>query len=249
MKTKHRVPKFYIVLLGFSAGMVSFIGATFSISGLAKLFAGAPIAVMFMAGSLEFAKVVSAGFLHQNWAHLGHALKTYLACAVCALITITSLGIFGYLSHAYQKAAVSLKNTQIRIDGLQTEDQKLQEELARIQKTVDEIPASRITKRLEAQKELEPEFQRLKRRQLEINSSMQSLLVQKQGFQTEIGPLAYVADAFNLSMDYVARWLITLFVCVFDPLAICLVFATSWSIKTWKEEEPVTAIGSQRFVA
>lgn len=246
MKNHSTVPAAYIVLLAFSAGVVSFIGATFSISGLARLFAGAPLAVMFMAGALEFAKVVSAGFLHQNWSRLGIGLKAYLSCAVGALIVITSLGIFGYLSHAFQKSAAGLKNAQIKIDTLLREDQKIQEEVNRLQKSLDDIPSTRVSKRVELQKELEPQFQNLKKRSFEVNIALQQSYIEKQSFQTEIGPLAYVADAFNVGMDQIAKWLIMLFVCVFDPLAICLVFATSWSIKTrradlaaWAEEEEI----------
>jgi hypothetical protein len=238
VKTTHKVPIGYVLLLAVAAGLVSFIGATFSVSGLAKLFSGAPKSVTFMAGSLEFAKVVTAGFLHQNWVYLGRPLKVYLSSAVMALIMITSLGIFGYLSHAYQTSSVGLKNVQIQIDGLTKSEQEYQEETKRIQASIDEIPSTRITKKMELQKQMEPELERLKKQTMDAGANLQRLLVQKQGFQTEIGPLAYVADAFNLNMDYVARWLIMLFVCVFDPLAICLVFAVSWSLKTRKFPMP-----------
>ena len=226
-----------MVLLAIAAALVSTIGATFSVTGLAKLFAGAPHAIMFMAASLEFSKLVTAGFLHQNWSKLSYALRFYLSIAVGLLMAITSLGIFGYLSHAYQKSAVALKSVEFKIETMQNEDRKIQEEVARIQKSLDEVPANRVSKRIELQKELEPEIQRFKRRAFEINTSMQGLLLERQGYQTEVGPLVYVAEAFKLSMDIVARWLILLFVLVFDPLAICLVFATSWSLKNMKAEE------------
>jgi hypothetical protein len=227
----------YVVLLAVAAALVSTIGATFSVTGLAKLFAGAPHAIMFMAASLEFSKLVSAGFLHQNWSKLSYALRFYLSVAVVLLMAITSLGIFGYLSHAYQKSAVGLKSVEFKIETLQNEDRKIQDEVARIQKTLDEVPPNRVSKRMELQKELEPEIQRFKRRAFEINTSMQALLLERQGYQTEVGPLVYVAEAMKQSMDSVARWLILLFVCVFDPLAICLVFATSWSLKHMKAQE------------
>src|SRR6185437_2725205 len=103
--------KAYIILLGFTAGVVSVVGAAFSISGLAKLFSGAPIAVMIMAGALEFAKMVSASFLHQNWKNLHPIMRFYMSGAVGVLMSITSLGIFGYLSFAYQSTSKQLKDT------------------------------------------------------------------------------------------------------------------------------------------
>jgi hypothetical protein len=47
----------------------------------------------------------------------------------------------------------------------------------------------------------------------------------------KVGPLIYVARAFNKDIDTVVKWLILVFVGVFDPLAICLVIATSEALK------------------
>lgn len=230
-----RIP--YLVLLIISAALVSFIGATFSVTGLAKLFAGAPLAVMFMAGSLEFAKVVTAGFVHQNWHKLSWALKIYLSISVFILMVITSVGIFGYLSHAYQKASIALNASQIQLDAQNREVSMVQSEITRMQKAVEEIPITRLSKRTELQKQFEPEIQRLQRRSFELNTSIQKIMLERQSYQTEIGPLIYIAETFNMKMDTVARLFIFIFVCVFDPLAICLVFAVSWSINERRERE------------
>ncbi len=223
--------KAYIFLLGFTAATISLVGATFSISGLAKLFSGAPIAVMVMAGALEFAKMVSASFLHTNWGKLHPVLRAYLSLAVGILMSITSLGIFGYLSYAYQHTSSELKNSMVRLEFLSSEDHKVQEEIDRLQKEVDNVPASRITKRLEVQKELEPRFETLKRRSIELQMTMREENLKKLAYQVEIGPVVYVAQLMNKNMDDVATWLIILFVFVFDPLAVSLVLATSFAIK------------------
>jgi hypothetical protein len=223
--------KAYIILLGFTAATVSLVGAGFSISGLAKFFSGAPLAVMVMAGALEFAKMVSASFLHSNWSKLHIILRVYLSCAVGILMCITSLGIFGYLSYAYQHTSSELKNTLVKLDYMNSEDRKVQEEITRLQKQVDEIPASRISKRMEVQKELEPRFEALKRQSIELQMKMREENLKKLSFQIEIGPVVYVAQLFNKQMDDVATWLILLFVFVFDPLAVSLVLATSFAIK------------------
>ncbi len=221
----------YIILLAFTAGTVSIVGAVFSVSGLAKLFSGAPIAVMVMAGALEFAKLVAASFLHSNWSRLNMVLKFYLSCAVGILMTITSLGIFGYLSYAYQHTSSELKNTIVKLEFMNSEDRKIQEEINRLQKEVDQVPANRITKRMELQRELEPRFTELKRQSIEMQMKMREENLRKLSYQIEIGPVVYVAQLFNKSMDDVATWLILVFVFVFDPLAVSLVLATSFAIK------------------
>ena len=57
-----------------------------------------------MAGSLEFGKLVAASFLFRYWKRTSGLLKTYLTIGVVVLVFITSAGIFGYLSNAYQGA-------------------------------------------------------------------------------------------------------------------------------------------------
>src|SRR4051812_41038557 len=129
----------YILLLAFTAATISLVGAFFSISGLTKLFSGAPIAVMVMAGALEFAKMVAASFLHSNWGRMHLVMRAYLSLAVGVLMSITSLGIFGYLSYAYQHTSSELKNSLVKIDFMNSEDRKIQEEIGRLQKEIEQI--------------------------------------------------------------------------------------------------------------
>src|SRR3954469_18080527 len=97
----------YITLLAIAAFSISSIGATFSIFGLTSLFAGAVFSVGLMAASLEFAKLVTAGFLYRYWGHINHLMRAYLSAAVVTLCLITSMGIFGFLSNAYQQSSMS----------------------------------------------------------------------------------------------------------------------------------------------
>ena len=97
-----------ILSLGLAAFLVAFFAAFFSVTGLSKLFAGASLAVIFMAGSLEFAKLVSASFLYYYWDRVNKALRAYLTIGVVVLVLITSLGIYGFLTAAYQTTALEL---------------------------------------------------------------------------------------------------------------------------------------------
>ena len=221
----------YIIPLIIAAFCISMIGALFSITGLSKLFAGAATSVMFMAAALEFAKIISAGFVHRFWDELNLMLKSYLVLAVATLMLITSAGIFGYLSHAYQNSAVALNNLDIKIQALNNEQLTINGEVTRIQKNIDEIPDSRVSKKLETKNTYEPEIQRLKKRIFEINAEISFSMVEKAGYQAKIGPLAYLSESMKIPMDVIAKWFIFVFVLVFDPLAIVLVISVSWLIK------------------
>jgi sensor histidine kinase YesM len=90
-------------LIAASALSVSASAAFYSVSGLSKLFAGASFEVIIMAGSLEVAKLVIASLLYQYWSTLNKLLRTYLVVAATVLVLITSMGIYGFLSAAYQQ--------------------------------------------------------------------------------------------------------------------------------------------------
>ena len=92
-------------LIALAALAVSGSAAFYSVFGLSKLFAGASTQVIIMAGSLEFAKLVVASLLYQYWDTIGKFLRFYLSIAVLVLMVITSGGIYGFLSGAYQETA------------------------------------------------------------------------------------------------------------------------------------------------
>lgn len=92
-------------LVALCALSVSGSAAFYSVTGLSKLFAGASLQVIIMAGSLEVSKLVIASLLYRYWKELNAALKYYLTVAAGILVFITSIGIYGFLSAAYQETA------------------------------------------------------------------------------------------------------------------------------------------------
>ena len=125
-KIKERAFPFLIAL---SALSVSASAAFYSISGLSKLFAGAAFAVIVMAASLEVAKLVIASLLYQYRKTLPLFLKGYLSLACLVLILITSMGIYGFLSAAYQETANKEGNSEARIVLIETKRDNVREQL------------------------------------------------------------------------------------------------------------------------
>lgn len=101
-------------IIAFTALSVSASAAFYSVSGLSKLFAGAAFEVIIMAGSLEVAKLVIASLLYQYWSVINKGLRVYLTVATFILVLITSMGIYGFLSSAYQDTyrQLTIKNNQ-----------------------------------------------------------------------------------------------------------------------------------------
>jgi len=97
--------RLFPLLITLSALAVSASAAFYSVFGLSKLFAGAANEVIIMAGSLEFTKLVVASLLYQYWGTINKWLRSYLMVACFILMVITSGGIYGFLSGAYQSTA------------------------------------------------------------------------------------------------------------------------------------------------
>jgi hypothetical protein len=110
------------ILLGITAFVIALVAAFFSVYGISTLFAGAFLATAIMASSLEIGKLVTVTFLYRYWAKTRGFLKIYLSIATMILMLVTSLGIFGYLSSAYQKSSIEFKANQDKI--LMVESQK-----------------------------------------------------------------------------------------------------------------------------
>ena len=125
-KIQERIFPFIITL---SALSVSASAAFYSVSGLSKLFAGAAFAVIVMAASLEVAKLVIASLLYQYRKSLPFLLKTYLSIACFVLILITSMGIYGFLSAAYQETADKAGSIDAQIALIETKRDNVRDQL------------------------------------------------------------------------------------------------------------------------
>jgi len=125
-KIQERVFPFIIAL---SALSVSLSAAFYSVTGLSKLFAGASLEVMIMAGSLEAAKLVIASLLYQYRKTIPKLLKGYLTTAALVLILITSMGIYGFLSAAYQETANKSGTVDAQIALVETKRDNINKQL------------------------------------------------------------------------------------------------------------------------
>jgi hypothetical protein len=121
--------KLRTILLGLSALSIAGAAAFFSVTGLSKLFAGAALAVTIMAGTLEFGKLITASFLHEHWGKINTLLKTYLTIGVVVLVLITSMGIYGFLTAAYQKTADELTKIDRQVEVIELKKSRYQEQL------------------------------------------------------------------------------------------------------------------------
>jgi hypothetical protein len=143
---------FFPSIIALSALSVSASAAFYSVSGLSKLFAGASFEVIIMAGSLEVSKLVIASLLYQYWSTINKYLRTYLTIAATILVIITSMGIYGFLSAAYQETYQKLKVQENEISFLESKAKfykddvlRYDEELQRISNNISTLSGAKAT--------------------------------------------------------------------------------------------------------
>ena len=145
-------------ILGGSALFIALCAAFFSVYGISTLFAGAFFSAIVMASSLEIGKLVGTTFLYRYWSKCKGFLKVYLTGAILVLMVITSLGIFGYLSAAYQKSSIEFAVTQEKITNMQDQKTYYKDKITAAKKRIDDLTKLRASQESRMSEVLTNEF-------------------------------------------------------------------------------------------
>ena len=244
-------------LVAIAAIMIAGSAAFFSVTGLGVLFSGAAVAVMIMAGSLEFAKLVTATYLKQEWDTIKGLSKWYLTSAVIILMLITSAGIFGYLSNAFQQQNLALQQVD-RLVLIHTT--KIQQNEAQIKQLSTQITESNtnqgkildngkvnsrllrsIDNRDKQISNLNDKIALLQKQNAAENDSINKIKTDNIGIEKEVGGFRFVAEAFGVELKTVVKFFIILIVIVFDPLAVALIISFNQLVMIKKKDEEITS--------
>ena len=95
-----------------------------------------------MASSLEFAKLVTASLLYQYWDTINKTLRIYLSIATVVLILITSMGIYGFLSAAYQETYSKLSAVENQKNFIQQKINFYQNDVTRYDTEIERISSN-----------------------------------------------------------------------------------------------------------
>jgi hypothetical protein len=240
-------------LVGFSALIIAGCAAFFSVTGLGVLFSGASTAVMVMAGSLEFAKLVAATYLKQTWDEIKGFNKWYLTISVGILMMITSAGIFGYLSNAFQAQSLQLQQVDrevlvytTKIEQNTAQITQLNTQLGQLSSTQSTILEkgkvnSRLLRSIDNKDKqvatINKKIGTLQDENAKNNEKINEIKIANLGLEKEVGGFRFIAEAFGMELKNVVKFFIFLIVMVFDPLAIALIIAFNGLIADKKKKQ------------
>lgn len=231
---------------------ISAIAAWYSVAGLAAIFSAAVIPVIIMGSALEAGKIVATVWLHNNWARVSWAYKTYLVPAIVFLMLLTSMGIFGFLSKGHADQSIvsgdSMSRVAIYDEKIKSERDNIDQAkraLEQMNSQVDQMMSRTDTDRgaeravvirkqqARERANLQAEIARSQKAIQKLQEERAPLAAEFRKVEAEVGPIKYIAALIygdnpdqNL-LEAAVRWVIILIVVVFDPLALCLILAAN----------------------
>lgn len=237
--------KTFLVLLFLTGVVISVLAGVFSVTGLTSVFRGAELPVLLMGSALELAKVCVSVYLHSYHRSLNVLLKSYLVFALLVLMSVTSLGVYGFLSKSFY-TSTNTSSIQNKVSSYVT---KLEVEREKLKSTRDEVssllqlpPEEKKPWHTYRVRELSKKVDEYTTKIDKLNDEYVEQKTKLNVLEAEVGPLKYLAYLLYASNDSEAigrsvQVLIVLLVVVFDPLAILLVLSSIKGFELLKEKE------------
>ncbi len=244
------------------------VAGWFSIVGFMAIYAGAPMYALIMGIVTEAAKLVTISWLYRNWIYSNWRLKAPLIYFAIALMTTTSIGVFGFLSKAHLEQGAGTVNNSAKIEQLQYQIDREKGVIADNEKVISQLDATvnsflgkdRTDKSLSVRRSQAPQRKQLRteidneqKRIDELSTEKFRLESEIRKIQLDVGPIRYIAELFygvtadaTKNIESAVRIFTLLIVSTLDPLAVILLIAANHTLLRLKDEkEKSEAIASE----
>jgi hypothetical protein len=221
------------------------VAAYFSVTGMAEIFPGAPVAVMVLAATMEAGKLVIAGWLAAHWRRVGWKMRSVMVALVAGLALINAAGVFGKLVEAHVSVAASAHSSvaertetlDARVRAQSATIADLDSRVAQIDRAVDESTRrgwmtraiSIATQQRVTRDGLDAQRQAATATLVGLQTQRAALVGERSRIEASAGPIQYLAMMVGAAPEAAVRWLILLMVLCCDPAAIALTVAATSS--------------------
>ncbi|MGZ3348808.1 MAG: hypothetical protein ACXU89_07660 [Xanthobacteraceae bacterium] len=221
------------------------VAAYFSVTGMAEIFPGTPVAVMVLAATMEAGKLVIAGWLAAHWRRVGWKMRSVMVALVAGLALINAAGVFGKLVEAHVSVAASagssvaerIETLDARLTAQSAAVADLDGRIAQIDQAVDESTRrGRVTRAINIATQqratrdgLDAQRQAATAALVGLQAQRATLAGERVRVEASTGPIRYLAMMAGATPEAAVRWLILLMVLCCDPAAIALTVAATGS--------------------
>jgi hypothetical protein len=221
------------------------VAAYFSVTGMAEIFPGAPVAVMVLAATMEAGKLVIAGWLAAHWRRVGWKMRSVMVGLVAGLALINAAGVFGRLVEAHVSVAAAARSSvaeriealDARVTAQSATLADLDNRVAQIDRAVDESTRrgwvtraiNIATQQRVTRDGLDAQRQAATAALIGLQTQRATLVGERFRIEASAGPIQYLAMMAGATPEAAVRWLILLMVLCCDPAAIALTVAATGS--------------------
>lgn len=254
----------FSLLTFLTALALAAVAGWFSIAGIMTIYAGAPIFAAVLGIVTECGKLITISWLYRNWNDCTWKLKAPLIYFTIALMVITSIGVFGFLSKAHLEQNASTIDNSARVEQLNrqierersiiTDSEKL---VAQLDSTVNSfLGKDRADRSLAVRRTQAPQRAQLRKEISEAQARIDQLSEEKFKYESEIrklelevGPIRYIAEIIygkdgdrQSNLESAVKMFTLLVVSTLDPLASVLLIAanSSWQRRRRNEKNQAT---------
>jgi hypothetical protein len=227
-----------------SAVSLAAVSGFFGIVGMTRIFVAAALPIMVMVGALEAAKLVTCAWLARHWSVAPLLLRAPLTVMVLALMTLTAIGNYGFLTRAHLQHQVTAQEAvdrnaapiAQRIALAQATVTDLDGQIARLDAMVKTATGKGWTRtamalvgrQRAARAGLVAERQQAAEHLADLKVQEANVDAQRARVTAEAGPALYLAKLFNVGdPEAMVRLITALLVLVLDPLAVLLTLAAA----------------------
>lgn len=227
--------------------LISIVSGYCTVVGMGNVFISAASVTMFIASVIELGRVVLIYDLHHYWDKMKLYQKIPGVCMLLVAITLSAMGIFGFMSNAHSQRTqeiipiemeIKQKQTEIKIlnDAILINNQQLNQFNNKALDKYTEM--GYVTKAVNLQKEQQKITDKLyddnRQKQNEItklNQDILNLQLTAEQKAPTLAHLKYYAKLFNVDNDTAIIIFIVMIMTVFDTLAMYLMITSDWISK------------------
>ena len=243
----------------FAALSLATVAGWFSIVGFMAIYAGAPIPALIMGAVTELAKLVTVSWIYRNWEYSDWKLKAPLIYFTIALMTATSIGVFGFLSKAHLEQGAGTVDNSSKIETLNYQIEREKAIIADNEKVIAQLDATvnsflgkdRTDRSLSVRRSQAPQRKQLRDESAAVQKRIDELSAEKfklesevRKMQLEVGPIRYIAELFygveenaTKNIESAVRIFTLLIVSTLDPLAVILLIAANHTLLRLRNEK------------
>lgn len=227
--------------------LISIVSGYCTVVGMGNVFISAASVTMFIASVIELGRVVLIYDLHHYWDKMKLYQKIPGVCMLLVAITLSAMGIFGFMSNAHSQRTQEIIPIEMEIKQKQTEIKILNDTILINNQQLNQFnnkaldkytEMGYVTKAVNLQKEQQKITDKLyddnRQKQNEItklNQEILNLQLTAEQKAPTLAHLKYYAKLFNVDNDTAIIIFIVMIMTVFDTLAMYLMITSDWISK------------------